>query len=125
MIQLKLPPTHIPKRKCRCGDCRSEIDAMTTCYRLRGQNICESCGTRYRWNAASNRWELGTDPVAIAVAKPRMGRPPLGESACEVRWFAKATHEEEAVLVALAKQFAGGNKSELLRLAVRRMSETI
>jgi hypothetical protein len=117
MIQTtKQPPTHIPKRKCRCGDCRNEIYGMTTCYRIADRNVCESCAGRYRWNAVSRRWEI-TIPE-----KPRLGRPTLGEVASEVRWFAKATNQEEAMLQRLAAEHTDGNKSELLRLAVRRMA---
>jgi hypothetical protein len=112
-----LPPENVPKRRCRCGDCRNSIPAMTLCHRVGGRNVCESCARNYRRNPASQKWEIYVEP------KPRMGRPPLGDSACEVRWFAKATHDEEALLQRLANEHTRGNKSELLRLAVRRMAD--
>lgn len=89
---------------------------MTLCYRIGNRNVCESCGQKYRLNLVSRKWELWVEP------KPRIGRPPLGDEACEVRWFAKATHEEESLLQQLATEHTGGNKSQFLRLAVRTLA---
>lgn len=80
-----------------------------------------------------------TKPAAAAVAKrtrtipkaepakpeKRVGRPPRGATAEEARWHCKVTLAEDLMLDRLAGIVTGGNRSDLLRLAVKRLAESM
>ncbi|QDV44359.1 hypothetical protein Enr13x_42240 [Stieleria neptunia] len=50
------PMPIVPKRACRCFDCRTRIDRGEYAYSVNGRTMCTGCKTRYQWSEAAGKW---------------------------------------------------------------------